>query len=124
MQGRHNQFRLQHWQLAERQRYLADLESLIARLRADVESLDQQIESAGQSDQSDDMNPLTLAWLDPLHERRDKLTRTIAEVDEQLVAARGAVASAQQEVRLVEGSAAYRGFTFEDRRHRRSRRPG
>jgi len=122
MQGRQNQFRLQHWQLAERQRYLTELESLIARLRADVEGLDQQIEAAGNSDAIEDAPPVIAVFVDPLLERRDKLAGTIAEIDAQIVEARGAVASAQQELRLVEGSAAYRGFTFEDRRVRRSRR--
>jgi hypothetical protein len=51
------------------------------------------------------------------------LVGTIAEIDVQIVEAREAVAATQQEVKLVEGSVAYRGFTFDDRRMRRGRRP-
>jgi flagellar protein FliJ len=124
MQGRHNQFRLQHWQLAERQRYLAELEALIAKLRADLEELDQQIAATDGSNTSDDVHPIIPMFLGPLLERRAKLAGTIAEIEAQIVEAQDAVAAAQQELRLVEGSAAYRGFTFEDRRVRRSRRSG
>jgi hypothetical protein len=124
MQGRQNTYRLQHWQLAERQRYLADLESLSARLRADVENLTREIDETGNPTMSRDMRAAYPLFLGPLIERRDKLVGTIAEIDAQLVEARDAVAVAQQELKLVEGSVAYRGFTFEDRRVRRSRRSG
>jgi hypothetical protein len=113
MNGRQNTFRLQHWQLAERQRYLADLESLALRLRADVDELNREIERSGAAE------PVSVA---ALAERRDKLVGTISEVDGQVAEAREAVASAQQEVKVFEGSGAYRGFTFEDRRVRRTRR--
>jgi hypothetical protein len=122
MIGRQNQYRLQHWQLAERQRYLADLEALVARLRDDVENLDREIEVAGGSDANVDMPAALPTFVGPLLGRRDKLVGTIAEVEVQIAEARDAVATAQQEVRLVEGAVAYRGFTFEDRRVRRSRR--
>ena len=122
MNGRHNTFRMQHWQLAERQRYLADLESLAARLRIDVDELTREIGRSSGSGE-DLPNEVRALFVGPLIERREKLARTIAEVDAQLEEARAVVATAQQEVRLFEGSVAYRGFTFEDRRVRRSRRP-
>ena len=122
MNGRQNTFRMQHWQLAERQRYLADLESLAARLRIDVDELTREIGRSSGSGE-DLPNEVRALFVGPLIERREKLARTIAEVDAQLEEARAVVATAQQEVRLFEGSVAYRGFTFEDRRVRRSRRP-
>ena len=48
MNGRQNLYRLQHWLLAERQRYLDDLEALAARLRADVENLALEIDEIRQ----------------------------------------------------------------------------
>jgi hypothetical protein len=123
MNGRQNTYRLQHWQLAERQRYLADLESLAAKLRADVEDLSREVDaSASVPSANPERGDARALIVGPLLERRDKLVRTIAEVDAQLVEAREAVAAAQQEVKLYDGSVAYRGFTFEDRRVRRSRR--
>jgi hypothetical protein len=122
MNGRQNHYRMQHWQLAERQRYLADLESLAARLRSDVETLNREIDEAAASEPNDRRGVLPF-FVGPLLERRDKLVRTVAEVDAQIAEAREAVATAEQEAKVFAGSVAYRGFTFEDRRVRRSRRP-
>jgi len=123
MNGRENTYRMQHWQLAERQRYLADLELLVGRLRADIEALTREIDEAGNAEASGDRHAAHPLFVGPLLERRDKLARTLSEIEGQIAEAREAVATAQQEVKLFEGSVAYRGFTFEDRRVRRSRRP-
>jgi flagellar FliJ protein len=122
MNGRQSTYRMQHWQLAERQRYLADLESLAAKLHADVEGLTGEIDGSADGPANPELRDAHALVVGPLLERRDKLARTIAEVDAQLAEAREAVAAAQQEVKLYDGSVAYRGFTFEDRRVRRSRR--
>ena len=122
MNGRQNLYRLQHWLLAERQRYLEDLETLAARLRADVENLAHEIDEAGGPDASAEMKAVYPRFVGPLVERRDKLVRTIAEIEVQIAEASDAVAISQQEVKVVDASGAYRGFAFEDRRTRRSRR--
>jgi hypothetical protein len=122
MNGRQNLYRLQHWLLAERQRYLGDLETLAARLRADVENLAREIDEAGSSRASAELKAVYPMFVGPLVERRDKLVRTITEIEAQIVEARDAVATSQQEVKVYEASGAYRGFAFEDRRTRRSRR--
>jgi hypothetical protein len=122
MTGRQNVYRLQHWLLAERQRYLDDLEALAARLRADVDNLAREIAEAGSSKASAELKAIYPMAVGPLVERRDKLVGTIAEIDVQIAEAREAVATSQQEVKVFEASAAYRGFSFEDRRIRRTRR--
>jgi hypothetical protein len=122
MNGRQNTYRLQHWHLAERQRYLSDLELLAARLRADVEELAREISEAGGPGSDAEMRAAYPLFLGPLLERREKLVGTIAEIDAQIAEARDVVATAQQEVKLFAGSVAYRGFSFEDRRVRRNRR--
>jgi hypothetical protein len=122
MNGRQNLYRLQHWLLAERQRYLEDLEMLAMRLRADLENLARDIDEAGSSSQSVELRAVSPMFVGPLLERREKLVRTIAEIDTQVTEARDAVTTSQQEVKVFEGSTAYRGFTFEDRRIRRTRR--
>jgi len=122
MNGRQNLYRLQHWMLAERQRYLADLEALASRLRTDVENLAGEIDEAGSSNASVELKAVYSMAVGPLVERRDKLVRTIAEIEEQIVEARDAVAISQQEVKIFEAANAHRGFSFEDRRVRRTRR--
>ncbi len=122
MNGRQNLYRLQHWMLAERQRYLADLEALASRLRTDVENLAGEIDEAGSSNASVELKAVYSMAVGPLVERRDKLVRTIAEIEEQIVEARDAVAVSQQEVKIFEAANAHRGFSFEDRRVRRTRR--
>jgi hypothetical protein len=122
MNGRQNLYRLQHWMLAERQRYLADLEVLASRLRTDVENLAGEIDEAGSSKASAEIKAVYPMAVGPLVERRDKLVRTIAEIEEQIVEARDAVAVSQQEVKIFEAANAHRGFSFEDRRIRRTRR--
>ena len=120
MNGRSNNVRLQHWQLAERQRYLTDLEALSVRLRADVERLSEEIDQAGGAVPSNSrIDPL---FLRPLLDRREKLLRSIGEVDQQIAEAREAVAATQQEIKLVEGTLVHRGLKFEDRLTRRARR--
>jgi hypothetical protein len=122
MNGRQNLYRLQHWMLAERQRYLDDLEALASRLRVDVENLAGEIDEAGSSGASAEFRAVYPMAVGPLVERRDKLVRTIAEIEEQIVEARDAVAASQQEVKIFEAANAHRGFSFEDRRVRRTRR--
>src|SRR5579864_5601532 len=70
MNGRQNLYRLQHWLLAERQRYLGDLETLAARLRADVENLAREINEAGSSRASAELKAVYPMFVGPLVERR------------------------------------------------------
>ncbi|HYM74306.1 MAG TPA: hypothetical protein VET89_15085 [Stellaceae bacterium] len=120
MNAHKNSNRLQHWQLAERKRYLAELESLADRLRADAERLSGRISEAGGTAAA---NLARSAFIRPLVERRDKLQRSIAEIDTQIAEAREAVAVAQREIKLLEGPLAQRGFNaYELRAARRAPR--
>src|SRR6185312_2545770 len=115
-------YRLHHRQLAERQRYLKDLEALGERLQADVDRLDAEIEGAGGAAAAASQSRLDPNFIRPLLDRRDKMLGSIAEVGAQIAEAREAVVEAQQEMKLVEGTAAPAGFKFEDRLTRRARR--
>jgi hypothetical protein len=120
MNSRSNFQRLQQWQLAERQRYLTELEALGDKLRADVEQLGMEIDQAGGAiPTSGRLDPL---FIRPLIDRREKLLRSIVEIDEQIVDAQGAVASAQQEARLIGDALVHRGLSPEQRLTRRTRR--
>jgi len=123
MNGRNNFYRLQHWQLAERQRYLAELQSLDARLRADVERLREEVDQAGGAKRVSAGSRIDPLFIRPLLDRRDKLLRSIAEIEAQIVEAQAAVVSAEQEMKLLEGTSRVPGgVKFEERMTRRSRR--
>ena len=121
MHLRNSLHRAQQWQLAERQRYLTELEALGEKLRADVERLRAEIDEAG-GEVVPPNRRVDQLFLRPLIDRRERLQRSISEVEAQLEEAREALASAQQEARLVEGAVAHRGFKFEERLTRRARR--
>ncbi|HZK92226.1 MAG TPA: hypothetical protein VFC56_18965 [Stellaceae bacterium] len=123
MSGQSNRYRLQHWQLAERQRHLKELESLGERLRADVERLRDEIDQAGGAGAAPANGRIDPLFIRPLLGRRDKLMGSIAEIDAQTVEARAAVAASQQEIKLVEATLAQRGLKLQERFSRRSRRP-
>lgn len=122
MNSRSSFHRTQQWQLAERQRYLTELESLGERVRADVERLRAEIEEAGGMDAVPSNRRLDPLFIRPLIDRHEKLLRSVGEIEAQIAEARAAVASAQQEVRLVEGALVHRGLRFEERLTRRARR--
>ena len=121
MNARQNFRRQQHWQLAERQRFLGELESLAERLRADAARLSGSIAGAGPSAIRPQVHGVLLR---PLVERRDKLERSIVEIDAQIAEAREAVAAAQQEIKVLGGPLAQRGADPGERRPaRRIARP-
>jgi len=122
MNSRSNVRRTQQWQLAERQRYLTELEALGERLRADVERLRGEIDEAGGATAVPSNTRLDPLFVRPLIDRHEKLLRSVAEIEAQIVAARAAVVAAQQEAKLVEGVLVQREFRFEERMTRRARR--
>jgi len=112
--------RVHRWQLDERRRYLAGLDGLASRLRADAERLqeeaDAEARAAGLSLQAGAAYPLFIA---ALIERRNKIERSIAEVDIQIAEAREAVSVAFQEVKRYELAAANRAREGRERLARR-----
>jgi len=84
----------------ERQRYLAELESLAQRLRADGGRLRSEIERAVTGG-----NP---ASTQPLLERHGKLARSLAAIEGQIAAAGDALAAAARELKRHEIAAAQR----------------
>jgi hypothetical protein len=122
MNSRNNVHRTRQWQVAERQRYLADLEALRERLCADLERLREEIGQAGGDHAVPANARLDPLFIRPLIDRREKLLGSIGEIEAQIGQARTALVSAQQEARLVEGGMIHSGFSFEDRLTRRARR--
>ena len=114
--------RVHRWQLDERRRYLAGLDSLASRLRADAQRLQDEAQeearAAGLSSQAAAAYP---PYIRALIERREKLERSIAEVEGQIAAAHEAVTEAYQEVKRYELAAATRARDAQLRVARRER---
>jgi flagellar biosynthesis chaperone FliJ len=122
MNSRNGFHRSQQWQLAERQRYLTDLEALGEKLRSDVEQLRWEIDEAGGDSRVPTNARLDPLFIRPLIDRREKLLRSIGEIEAQIEEARAGLLNAQQEARLLENGMINRGVKFEDRLTRRTRR--
>ena len=117
MNALENRLNLHRRHCEERQRYLAELESLAQRLRADGGRLRCEIERAVTVG-----NP---ASTPPLLERHGKLARTLAAIESQITAADDALAAAVRELKRQELAAAQRAdndATFAARRASRSSR--
>jgi hypothetical protein len=122
MSVRENLLRLHRWRLQERQDYLAGLESLRERLRADAVRLQEEIgesEAAGGRAVDGGGPP---AYLVPLIERRGKIERSMGEIEAQIGEAREMVEAAQQEVKHAENGAAANASAGPVRVSRRARR--
>jgi hypothetical protein len=78
----------------ERRRYVADLEYLVERLNGDAQRLHAEIRLA-------EMDGATMT-VQQLIERRTKLEGSIADVAEQLLAARAALAAAELQLKRHE----------------------
>ena len=116
-----NLLRLHRWQLDERRRHLAELESLGARLRADLERLTAHIDEDARIRQragQDIAAPRPFG--EQLAERRNKLDRSIGEIETQITEARAEVTAAESELGRHELAAAHRASTI-IRRTRRAR---
>lgn len=118
MNSRNNLHRTPQWQLADRQRYLSELEALGARVRADVRRLRQEIEEAVGPDALPSNQCADPLFIRPLVDRHERLMHSIAEIDTQIAEARAAA----QEMKLIEGALVHQGLRFEDRLTRRARR--
>jgi hypothetical protein len=104
-----NLLRLHRWQLEERRRYLGELESLAERLRADALRLttanDPRVE---RPDPDRTVDAGSGAFERKSVERRVRLEHSLAEIEAEIVEARGAVAEAETEAAHYELAAAQR----------------
>jgi hypothetical protein len=110
-----NLLRLRRRECEEHRRYVAELDLLAERLRADARRLRAEIErlvAAG--------DPLLAQ---PLVERHDKVERSVAAIESQMAAAGDALAAAEEELKRHEMAAAQRAGNerLAGRRSRRGR---
>jgi flagellar protein FliJ len=112
--------RLYRWQLDERKRHLADLEGLAARLREDEHRLEEEnAREQALVATSPEAAYVYAGYARNLIERRRKLRQSQAEVAQQIVEARDALADAFQEVKRYEITAASRARLENEREERR-----
>jgi flagellar export protein FliJ len=111
--------RLHRWQLDEHRRQLADLDLLVQKLRAEKLRLAEE-ESTEQKVAATSLEAATAygGFARHLIERRQKIEQSIASVEQQIAAAREALAETYQEVKRYEIAAANRAT----QRRRRSER--
>jgi flagellar FliJ protein len=104
-----NILRQHRWELDERRRFLAELESLALRLRRDAQRLHREIEEeSGAGRLLRQTGAPYPVFVEPLIERGQKLECSIAEIETQILEAREAVAVTEQQVRLYEATQAQR----------------
>jgi flagellar FliJ protein len=112
--------RLYRWQLDERKRHLADLEGLATRLREDELRLEEEnAREQALVATSPEAAYVYAGYARNLIERRRKLRQSQAEVAQQIVEAREALADAFQEVKRYEITAANRARLDNVREERR-----
>lgn len=101
--------RLHRWQLDERRRHLAELDQLVAKLRGELQRLDEEekVEQAVASESAEGAYAYG-GYAKDLVDRRHKLKQSLAEAEQKIVAAREALAEAYQEVKRYETAAANR----------------
>src|SRR5579862_226068 len=101
--------RVHRWQLDEQRRNVAEIESLIAKLRADLEHLEVERETEQRiAATSAEASFAYAAYAAALIERRRKLTLSLVEAEQQAAKAREALADVFQEVKRYEIAAARR----------------
>jgi flagellar export protein FliJ len=112
--------RLHRWQLDEKRRALADLESLAARLSGEIAKLDGELarESAIAAEQEEPMIGFA-AYLEATRGRRERLTVSLDQVQAQVATATEEIRAAFQELKKYELAAAGRISRARTREKRR-----
>jgi len=101
--------RVNRWQLDEHRRHVAEIETLVAQLRADLERLEAECTAEQQTAaQSAEVSFAYGTYATAVIERRRKLTLSLVEAEQQAAKAREALAEVFQEVKRYEIAAARR----------------
>lgn len=115
--------RISRWRLDEKRQKLMDLERLADRLRGDLEKLDTGIAAEQKVAESDyEARHSYAAFLKAELERRERLRRSIADVERELEGAREEVAEAFRELKKYELAKANQDAREHERQARMERR--
>jgi flagellar export protein FliJ len=95
--------RITRWHLDEKRQKLAELERLAERLRGDLQRLDEGIAAEEKLAEQDDMARRAYpAFLEAELDRRQRLEKSIADVEQEIEAAREEVGEAFRELKKYE----------------------
>jgi len=95
--------RVHRWQLDEQRRRVAEIETLITKLRADLERLETECQTEQQTAAASAEASFAYgAYATAVIERRRKLTLSLVEAEQQAAKAREALADVFQEVKRYE----------------------
>jgi flagellar export protein FliJ len=95
--------RITRWNLDEKRQKLAELERLADRLRGDLQRLDEGIAAEQQLAEQDEMARRAYpAFLEAELDRRQRLEKSIADVEQEMEAAREEVNEAFRELKKYE----------------------
>lgn len=112
--------RLHGWTLDERRRKVADLEQLSDRLKSDMARIDGELErEAGMAGDSPELRAAFVAYAAVARKRREKIARSILDVEVEIERAREQVAEAFQELKRYEQALANRKARAESAARRR-----
>ncbi len=114
--------RVHRWVLDEKQRKLADLRTLVEKLKLDLESLDAELEAEREvSEISDEAGAAFPAYAAAALSRRRRLCETIANLEQESEAAREEVTEAFSELKKYEIASDNREARESEKRKRSER---
>ena len=114
--------RVHRWVLDEKQRKLADLRTLVEKLKLDLESLDAELEAEREaSGNSDEAGAAFPAYAAAALDRRRRLCETIANLERESDAAREEVTEAFSELKKYEIASDNRKARESEKRKRSER---
>lgn len=112
--------RLHRWQLAEKRRELVELEVLAERFQEELRALDDEVARETAAAEAEPQLPMGFAaYLRASRKRRQRLEQSIAQVEEQIAAARDRITAAFQELKGYEVARDNRKKRADDRRRQR-----
>ncbi|NNG04744.1 MAG: hypothetical protein HKM95_11675 [Inquilinus sp.] len=95
--------RIHRWQLDEKRRALTDLESLSDRLSQEMRRLEEELGRERQSINSDPQSAADFAaYLKAVKKRREHLSASKAQIEQQIAAASKEIAEAYRELKKFE----------------------
>lgn len=103
MNSLHSVIRVHRWQLDEKRRALADLESLAERLSLELRKLDNEVERERSGvDQGNGSGSDFANYLKAVQTRRDHLTESREQVERQIAAASKDIAESYRDLKKYE----------------------
>lgn len=120
MSSLHSVIRVHRWQLDEKRRALADLESLAERLSLELRRLDDEVARERMADDQGSWSGTDFAnYLKAVQSRRERLTESREQVERQIAAASKDIAESYRDLKKYEIAQSDRERSVQLRQRRR-----